>query len=97
MIGRSWAAATPEERGQDDQRDALALIENPPDEEPARAEHDPIPDMVERNGVSYQVDRCRKCGVWAPRADDACPGENYTLEAFTDGEAVSQRSRSRPR
>jgi hypothetical protein len=83
MISRSRRVATPAERGHDD----VPLLDGEDeDEEPARAEHWIIPDTVERDGVPYQLDRCAKCGIWAPRTDGVCQGANRTLAEFDNGE-----------
>ena len=85
MISRSWDTATPEERGQDDPYiEANKTNSHDGGNETGRTEHEPVPDTVERDGVAYQVDRCSKCGVIAPRIDDVCRGENHTLDEFAD-------------
>ena len=85
MISRSWEAATPEEHGHDDPY-IEADSQNPHDgnTEMGRADHDPVLDMIERDGVSYQVERCSKCGIIAPHTDSACRGMNHTLDEFTN-------------
>ena len=75
----SRAVATPAERGEDCRPDP-ADVEEPPELD--RADHDPVPEIVERDGVPYHVDRCRKCGAYAPRSDGVCRGRNRALDEF---------------
>ena len=91
MISRSRRAPTPEERDHD-RRSAFESFEEPPSPkaEPARTEHDPVPDTVDLDGVPYHVDRCAKCGIWEPRSDGVCPGWNHQLDEFANGEESRQ-------
>jgi hypothetical protein len=84
MISRSRRVATPAERGHDSV--PLDADENEADE-PARADHDPGPDVVNHpDGGSIAISICRKCGTFAPRADGVCRGRNRALSEFDSGE-----------
>ena len=85
MISRSRRCATPAERGHDD----VPLLDGEDEaDEPARAEHDPVPDVVNPppDGGSIAISICRKCGTFAPRADGVCRGRNRVLSEFDSGE-----------
>lgn len=84
MIGRSRAVATPAERGEDCRPDHPDGVDEG-EGEPARGEHDPVPDTVEHpDGGEIALDVCRRCGTYAPRRDGVCRGRNRSLAEFDE-------------